>query len=163
MPRASAQRKRKYDRPGQPAFVPTAEQRSYVSVMVAGGIQQDQIAAVVDIDMKTLRKHFRKELDYGMVKANTQVVANLFRQTRENVRAAEFWLVNRDSTRWRHAMQVDANLNVRDERPDFSRLSREELAILREAAALMRRATAPMIEAAVTEVADEDEGDDDNG
>ena len=38
--------------------------------MAGYGIQQDEIAIVLAIDPKTLRRHFREELDTGMIKAN---------------------------------------------------------------------------------------------
>lgn len=97
---------------GMPPFVPSDEQRSIVRVMVAAGIQQNQIAAALKIERTTLAKHFRDELDNGMVQANAQVVANLFRQTKLNVRAAEFWLTNRDSRRWAHKQRIDGSMDL---------------------------------------------------
>ena len=40
--------------------------------MARYGIPEDDIAIVVGIDAKTLRKHFRLELDVAFVKANAQ-------------------------------------------------------------------------------------------
>jgi hypothetical protein len=57
---------------------------------------QSSIASVIGIDPKTLRKHYRDELDHGHVKANAKVAENLFRKAtgegREAVTAAIFWL-----------------------------------------------------------------------
>ena len=39
--------------------------------MAAYGIPETDIAIVLDIDPKTLRKHYRHELSKGSIKANT--------------------------------------------------------------------------------------------
>ncbi len=57
---------------GRPAFAPSAEQRKEVEIMARYGIPEDDIALVLGIDAKTLRKHFRLELDVAFVKANAQ-------------------------------------------------------------------------------------------
>lgn len=147
---------------GRPVFQPTDEQRRVVRLMVAGGIQQREIAPAIGIDRTTLIKHFRDDLDHGLLRANTQVVGHLFGMTKTNVRAAEFWLTNRDSARWTNTMKIDQRLQISDERPDFSRLSMEQLAKVREVAAMLRQAkAAPQIEGHAMEVTqDNDEGDD---
>ena len=48
--------------------------------MAAYGIPEADIATVIGIDPKTLRKHYRKELDTGHIKANTKVAENLYRK-----------------------------------------------------------------------------------
>jgi hypothetical protein len=47
-------------------FQPSDQQRTQVLTMIGYGVQQDQIARLLQIDAKTLRKHFRRELDIGM-------------------------------------------------------------------------------------------------
>ena len=70
------------------------------------GIPEKDIACVLDIDPKTLRKHYRHELDFGHAKANAKVAENLFRKAtgegRESVTAAIFWLKTR--ARWKETM-----------------------------------------------------------
>jgi hypothetical protein len=65
---------------GQPAFKPTDEERKLVEQMSAVGIPQESICLVVrdGIDDKTLRKHFRRELDTALIKANAKVSGSLF-------------------------------------------------------------------------------------
>jgi hypothetical protein len=57
---------------------------------------ETDIAPVVGIAAKTLRKHFRAELDTGHIKANAKVAGNLYRiatgSGREAVTAAIFWM-----------------------------------------------------------------------
>ena len=58
---------------------------------------------MIGIDAKTLRKHYRHELDFGHTKANAKVAENLYRKAtgegREAVTAAIFWLKAR--ARWK--------------------------------------------------------------
>ena len=67
--------------------------------MAGFGVPEIDIAGVIGIDPKTLRKHYRAELDHGHVKANVRVAGNLYRKAtgegREAVVAAIFWLKTR--------------------------------------------------------------------
>lgn len=88
------------------AFAPTEEQRMTVAIMAACGMPQPLIcekiingATGAPIDMKTLRKVFRQELDEGGASANAIVAQSLFRKATGNspqaVTAAIFWLKTR--------------------------------------------------------------------
>ena len=81
----------------RPPFHPTPEQRRYVETMSACGIPEEKIARVIDIDPKTLRKCFRRELDIGATKANTAVAQTAFRMATSGKCAAAtiFWLKTR--------------------------------------------------------------------
>ena len=67
--------------------------------MAGYGVPEVEIAGVIGIDPKTLRKHYRHELDHGHTKANARVAENLYRKAtgegREAVTAAIFWLKTR--------------------------------------------------------------------
>ena len=79
---------------------PDPAQRRQVETMAAYGIPEDDISRVVGIDPKTLRKHYRDELDLGTTKANAQVAGFLFTNARNgNVTAQIFWLKTR--ARWK--------------------------------------------------------------
>jgi hypothetical protein len=64
-------------------------------------------ARVVGIDPKTLRKHYRDELDTGQIKATAKVAEFLFRKATtegsQAVTAAIFWLKTRGG--WRETPQ----------------------------------------------------------
>ncbi|MDQ1249754.1 MAG: hypothetical protein QG597_4130 [Actinomycetota bacterium] len=47
--------------------------------MAAYGVPERDIARVLGIDPKTLRKHYRDELDTGSIKATAKVAEFLFR------------------------------------------------------------------------------------
>jgi hypothetical protein len=75
-------------------FRPTDDERKLAEQMTALGIPQESIALVIrdGIDDKTLRKHFRRELDIGKIVANTKVGSSLFEKaTGGDTTAAIFW------------------------------------------------------------------------
>jgi hypothetical protein len=79
---------------GRPSFEPTQAQRQMVEAMAGCGVPEADIAVVIGIAPKTLRKHFRAELDTGYIKATARVAGNLYRiatgSGREAVTAAIF-------------------------------------------------------------------------
>jgi hypothetical protein len=87
---------------------PTEEQRRLVRAMSGFGIPQEQIATHMEMDAKTLRKHFRQELDRGMVEANVKVAQSLFQlaTSGKNVAAAIFWMKARAGWREKHAVEL---------------------------------------------------------
>lgn len=84
---------------GRRAHRPEPATRRQVEALAGYGIPEAEIAGVVGIDAKTLRKHYRPELDHGHTKANARVAENLYRKAtgegREAVIAAIFWLKTR--------------------------------------------------------------------
>jgi hypothetical protein len=89
---------------GAPSFAPTPEQRRMVHAMAGYGVPQDDIALVIGITSRTLRKHFRHELDVAVIEANTRVAQCLFKQatTPGNIGASIFWLKARAGWREKH-------------------------------------------------------------
>lgn len=84
---------------GRRAHCPTPVDRRQVETLAGYGVPEARIAGLLTIDPKTLRKHYRSELDHGHTKANAKVAENLFRiatgDGREAVTAAIFWLKTR--------------------------------------------------------------------
>ena len=110
---------------GRRAHRPDPAQRKQVETLAAYGIPEADISRVVGIDPKTLRKHYRDELDMGETKANAQVAGFLFNSARNgNVSAQIFWLKTR--ARWREVpMELKHSGSI--QRKDLSELSDEEL------------------------------------
>ena len=81
----------------RPNLRPTEEQRKLVKSLAACGIHQEKIAAMLGIrSPKTLRKHFRKELDGGATEANYSVAQSLYKKAiGGDTQAAIFWLKSR--------------------------------------------------------------------
>jgi hypothetical protein len=67
--------------------------------MAGYGVPETDIARVVGIDAKTLRKHYRDELDTGHIKATAKVAEFVFRKATtegsQAVTAAIFWMKSR--------------------------------------------------------------------
>jgi hypothetical protein len=62
----------------RPSFSPAAEQRRSVKAMAGLGMRHQDIAVVLEIAEKTLRKHFRMELARGAIEANAKVLQTLY-------------------------------------------------------------------------------------
>ncbi|AOJ86716.1 hypothetical protein WS87_08545 [Burkholderia sp. MSMB0856] len=105
----------------RPSFNSTAAQRALVEQLAAFGIpQEDMVMLVLDakgkpISVPTLRKHFRRELTEGLVKANTKVAQALFKKAAGgNVASMIFWLKTRGG--WKESPQ-SVELTGRDGGP----------------------------------------------
>lgn len=105
---------------------PTNETRSQVKAMAAFGIRQEDIAAYLGITDKTLRVHYREELDKGAIEATVKVAESLFRQaTKEgNTAAAIFWMKSRAGWSEKQIIQHQAGAQTD---VDLSKLSNKEL------------------------------------
>jgi hypothetical protein len=96
--------------------------RRQVEAMAACGVTEIEISGLLGIDPKTLRKHYRAELDHGHTKANIKVAENLYRKAtgegRESITAAIFWLKARAGWREKqiHEIQVPHPLSIRIDR-----------------------------------------------
>ena len=100
---------------GRRAHKPDTASRRQVEAMAAYGVPETDLARVLGIDPKTLRKHYRDELDTGHVKATARVAEFLFHKaTTEGaqcVTAAIFWMKTRGG--WRETPQAH-EVAVRD-------------------------------------------------
>ena len=93
----------------RPRLNPTPEQRRTVKSLAAFGVTHDAIAKSVGIrSSKTLRKHFRNELDRGGMDACAMVAQALLKKAKDgDTRAAIFWLKSRAGWRDRDRPSFD--------------------------------------------------------
>lgn len=63
---------------GRPSHKVTPDNRKLVETVSGLGLPHEQIGSLLGIDDKTLRKHYRQELDQGIAKANSNVVKSLY-------------------------------------------------------------------------------------
>ena len=103
----------------QAPFIATQAQRDLVETLAGYGVPQDGIAKLLKISVSTLTRHFREELEDGVLKANAAVAGNLFRIATGDGKAAAtaafFWLKTR--ARWREVPQeIDVNVNDKREK-----------------------------------------------
>jgi hypothetical protein len=89
---------------------PTEEERRLVRAFSGFGIPQEDIAKHIGIDPKTLRKHYRDELDRGSIEATAKVAQSLFQMatTGKNVAAAIFWMKARAHWKEKHEVEHSA-------------------------------------------------------
>jgi hypothetical protein len=79
---------------------PTDAQRQLVQLHATIGTTQDTIARILGIDAKTLRLHYRDELDLAHAKANATIGGALFNKAKAGDTAAMiFWMKTR--AQWR--------------------------------------------------------------
>lgn len=94
----------------KPEHQPTDKDRATVESMSSFGIPQPEIAKVIGIDPKTLRKHYRHELDIATAKANAMVAQSLYKKAigdhQQSVTAAIFWLKTRAGWKDPHRVEV---------------------------------------------------------
>jgi DNA-binding CsgD family transcriptional regulator len=79
---------------------PTAQLQYMVLMMVAQGITQPNIARIMGVDVSTLRKHYKEELETGGDRVNYIVASKLARTAMFGkgdtaLRAQQFWLRTR--------------------------------------------------------------------
>jgi hypothetical protein len=65
---------------GRKVHKPDPFHRRQVEAMAGYGVPEHAIARIVGIDPKTLRKHYREELDAGQIKVTARVAEFLFRK-----------------------------------------------------------------------------------
>jgi hypothetical protein len=101
------------DRGGRPPHQPTDADRAKVKALSAYGIPQEQIARAFDIDSKTLRLHYRNELDLGVIEANAQVAKTLWQQAvGGNIGAAIWWTKSRMGWKEKHDVEYSGTITV---------------------------------------------------
>jgi hypothetical protein len=93
----------------RPSFKPTEEQRRIVKTMAALGTRHEDIAMVLEMTPKTLRKHFRHELTRGSIEANLKVGQTLFSMATSgrNIAATIYWERTRGRPRGRDS-EIDS-------------------------------------------------------
>jgi hypothetical protein len=91
---------------GQPPHEPTKVDRDTVSVMVAGGIAQSDIARARGISLGTLRKHYKTELETGATALNTIcIIEHVKRIKTGDFQAIKWWQQSRMG--WSERIIVD--------------------------------------------------------
>ena len=102
--------------PPDVTHVPTDAQRQTVQLHTTVGTDQETIARVIDIDPKTLRKHYRDELDISKAKANATVGGALFNKAKGGDTAAMiFWM--KTQAGWREKTDINHTSDDRSMSP----------------------------------------------
>ena len=89
-------------RKGRPPFVATDEQRKRVMILAAAGHTQATVADRIGLNVDTLRKHFRAELDEGTDFANAALGEVLYKKAiMGDTKCIENWFDRRGGSEWR--------------------------------------------------------------
>jgi hypothetical protein len=115
----------------KPPHAPTDATRQTVQMHTIVGTTQADIARVLHIDEKTLRKYYRDELDLAKAKANVTIGGALFNQAKSGDTAAMiFWM--KTQAGWRERKDLNHTSEDGSMTPkagiDTSKLSTEALA-----------------------------------
>ena len=86
--------------------IPTDESRKMVESTSGLGLPHESIAVLVGIDDKTLRKHYRIELDTGKAKANGQIAKTLFSKALAGDTASLIWWT-KSQMRWSETVKQE--------------------------------------------------------
>jgi len=90
----------------RPPHAPSKESRQLVQLHATIGTQQSVIASILGIDPKTLRMHYREELDHAMAQANATIGGALFNKAKGgDTTAMIFWMKTRAG--WRERQEID--------------------------------------------------------
>ena len=93
---SSAPRAPRFKQLGRKPHYKTKAKSDQVAGMAGVGIPQSQIAHVLKIHEKTLRKHYREELTHTAIDKNFRVARTLFNKAEAgNIAACIFWLRTR--------------------------------------------------------------------
>jgi hypothetical protein len=85
---------------------PTPETRKLVESSSGLGLPHESIGVLVGIDDKTLRKHYRTELDMGKAKANGQIAKTLFTKATSGDTTALIWWT-KTQMRWAETVKQE--------------------------------------------------------
>jgi hypothetical protein len=98
-------------KPPDTSHVPTKALRRKVTGYARVGTKQEDIAAVLGIDPKTLRKHYREELDFAARNAIEQIGGALFTKAMGgDTGAMIFWL--KTQAGWKETSKVEGDLKL---------------------------------------------------
>ena len=85
---------------------PTDAMRQTVQLHTTVGTPQETIAQILGIDPKTLRKHYRDELDLSRAKANATIGGALFNKAKGGDTAAMiFWM--KTQAGWKERLELN--------------------------------------------------------
>lgn len=85
---------------------PTKTTRDTVMMHAMVGTPQEDIARVIGIDAKTLRLHYRDELDLASAKANATIGGALYNKAKGgDTTAMIFWMKTR--AKWKETQEIE--------------------------------------------------------
>jgi hypothetical protein len=103
----------------KPPHEPTKALRDTVSMHTLVGTTQGDIAKIIGVDEKTLRKHYRDELDLAKARANASIGGALFNKAKAgDTTAMIFWIKTQAGWREKHDINHASEDGSMTPRPD---------------------------------------------
>lgn len=97
----------------KPLHKRTDEEAAAVSMMAAVGISQENIAKVIGIDVKTMTKYYREEIDTAWIKANAKVGGAMYNKAISgDVQAQKYWMGCRAGWKETASLEVEGDVNI---------------------------------------------------
>ena len=97
----------------RPPHKRTDEEAEVVRMMAAVGISQENIAKVIGIDIKTMTKYYREELDTAWIKANAKVGGAMYNKAiGGDVQAQKYWMGCRAGWKETASLEVEGDVNI---------------------------------------------------
>ena len=94
---------------GRKPYAPNQKDSDIIAMMTASGIPQVNIGRCIGIDVKTMKKYYKTEMECSADMANATVAQSLFQQAiNGNIKAAIWWTKSRMG--WKETR--DQNVNV---------------------------------------------------
>lgn len=102
---------------GTPPHKTTQENKNKISALKSFGNTHEDIARYLKMSIDTLEKHYRRELDTGLMVANQEVANKLYKKATkdEDLTAIIFWLKTRARWRTEDAKLMDSNEEIKKE------------------------------------------------
>jgi hypothetical protein len=85
---------------------PTEQTRKLVESSSGLGLPHESIAVLVGIDDKTLRKHYRRELDTGKAKAHVKIAQTLYQKATAGDTTSLIWWT-KSQMRWSETVKQE--------------------------------------------------------
>lgn len=105
---------------GRPPHEPNDQLKAIVSVMYAGGIDKENIAAAIGISAETLNKYYPEQLLTAKAKLDAEAIGALVKQIRAgNTAAILFYLKTRCG--WKETVRNE-NVNVPPHEDELNKL-----------------------------------------
>ena len=105
--------------------IPTKETRHMALTSSGFGLPHESIGALIGIDDKTLRKHYRQELDLGKARANSEIAKTLFSKATGGDTACLIWWT-KSQMKWSEASTLQL-ANAEGQNLDLRSLTDDEL------------------------------------
>jgi hypothetical protein len=113
---------------GQRPHIPTDETRAEVR-RLAKVVSQDAIAAIMDVSIETIRRHYKKEFDQGKAEAVAKLGAEVLTQALNGDKRSRNFYLRTQGARygWSSKIEITGKEGGPIETVDLSRLTDEQL------------------------------------